>query len=233
MKTYFLTVLALMLLLASSCEKDENRTEKEFELTGFHAIDLGDAFHLDIRRGAAFEVLAEGRISDINDLELRVENGVLKGKYQPGQANRGRTNIQITLPRLVTLRLGGATETRLQGFTATNEDLDLIVEGASELEADIDYRYISLDISGSSDVDLEGTATVLETTVSGASDLKAADLHVPTVIADVSGASDADLYVTQSLTGSASGASTIWYAGNPPTVQVSVTGNSHLNKRNP
>ena len=233
MKTYLFTLLAFLLLLASGCEKDENRTEKKFDLTGFHAIDLGDAFKLDIRQGSDFEIVAEGRTTDISDLELRVENGVLKGKYLPGHNNRGRTNISITLPRLVTLHLGGATETVLKGFTDGNEDLDLIVEGASELRADIEYRYLYLNVSGASDVEITGTALILETNVSGASDLKAVDLDVPSVIADVSGASDADLYATQSLTGSASGASTIWYSGNPAAIDVAVTGNSHLKKRNP
>lgn len=228
----------LLLLLAiagifsfTACEEDRSEEiEKTYDLSGFTEIDLGDAFRIEISKGDSYEVKARGTVRNLDDLEMKVVNGKLTAHYEPFHNSRNRTEITIQLPKLTYLRLSGATETDLNGFFSTTENLKLSVDGASKLDADMEWKSLDLKVSGASEVQLSGEATEVEADINGASRFYGSNFRTKNFETQVSGVSKAHVNVTQALTGSASGNSEIRYSGNPTNVQVDVSGNSKLGK---
>jgi len=229
-KLLLLAALASTLFFTACEEDNSEKIEKSYDLSGFTEINLGDAFRINISKGTTYEVSARGTVRDIDDLQLKVVNGKLSGQYNNNHNNRKRTEITIQLPELTYLRLSGATDTNLSGFTNQNEDLKLVIDGASALDADMELNDLDLNISGASEVTLNGAAQDVQANISGASRLFGSSFRMETMDANVSGVSKASVNVVQSLKGSVSGNSEIRYKGNPTTVQVEVSGGSTLGK---
>ena len=78
--------------------------------------------------------------------------------------------------------------------------------------------------TGASDVKLDGNVDELLGDMTGASDLRAKNLHAKTVGISITGAADAEIDVSDSLKISITGAGTVNYHGNPPTIQKHITG---------
>ena len=233
MKFKLLLLLTIAGILSfTACEEDHSEEiEKTYDLSGFTKIDLGDAFRIEISKGDTYEVKARGTVRNLDDLEMKVVNGKLMAHYEPFHNSRNRsTEITIQLPKLTYLRLSGATETDLNGFFSTTESLELSVDGASKLDADMQWKSLDLKVSGASEIQLSGEATEVEAGINGASRFYGSNFRTKNFEAQVSGVSKAHLNVTQALTGSASGNSEIRYSGNPANVQVEVSGNSNLGK---
>ncbi len=229
-KFFMLAALASTLLF-TSCEEDTTEeTSKTYDLSGFTEIDLGDAFIIEIEKGNAFEVKARGTTRNLDELELKVVNGRLTAKYDPYRNNRKHTALTIQLPKLSYLKLSGATETDLRGFFSSTDSLKLSVDGASELDSDMQWKYLELTVSGASDVTLDGVTKEVKMEVSGTSKLIASNLRTETVQANVSGVSRVNVNVLSTLVGNVSGNSELLYLGNPTTLQVEVSGNSKLTK---
>lgn len=218
-------------LVFTSCEDTfTEKVEREYDLAGFTEVDLGAAFRIEITQGNSFRVEARGTVRDINDLELRVINGRLVGSYEPDRNNRKRTEIRIQMPTLTALSLHGASDTRLYGFEAENDSLELRVSGASELDALMTWKYLDLTISGASEVNLEGTTPTVVAEIDGASKFRGNNFRTDNFAIELSGVSKADVNVLTKLTGTISGNSELRYIGNPATLDVDVKDNSKLRK---
>lgn len=149
------------------------------------------------------------------------------------------------------LELSGATDFNVDSISCNTFNLD--ISGASEfifsdvLEASTCHFDISgasqlnllkwtgttaeFDISGASSVTIhDGTAQNIDFDVSGASVIEMPSFYVSTAKVDVSGASTLKVGVNESITGEASGASTVIYYGDPTTNKVQLSGSSTCTK---
>ena len=91
---------------------------------------------------------------------------------------------------------------------------------------------LGLELTGASVVNLKGTTENLRIRASGASDIKDFDLQTDNCIAKISGASDVRITAMKSISASASGASTLYYKGNPEKSDVSASGASSISQKN-
>lgn len=229
-KLLLLAAIASTLLFTSCQEDTTEEISKTYDLTDFTEIELGDAFKIGISKGNTFEVKAFGTVRNLDELQFKVVNGKLTAKYEPYRNNRKRTEITIQLPALTYLKLSGATDTDLSGFFSSTDSLKLSVDGASEFDADMEWKYLALNIGGASDVTLDGVTKEVKVEVSGTSHLIANNLRTENVQANVSGVSRVNVNVLKSLVGNVSGNSELRYLGNPTTLQVEISGNSKLTK---
>jgi hypothetical protein len=90
---------------------------------------------------------------------------------------------------------------------------------------------LELDCSGASNLYLSGFAEEMTFESSGASELHAYDLETHHCDLDISGASEAQVYAVKSLSVSASGASDVYYKGDPERISQHVSGASSLHQR--
>ena len=88
-----------------------------------------------------------------------------------------------------------------------------------------------MDLSGSSDAAISGSANVLNIESSGASDIKGFGLVTEVCNAKVSGASDINITVNKELNVNASGASDVYYKGTAEVKDKHTSGASSVVKK--
>ncbi len=108
----------------------------------------------------------------------------------------------------------------------------VLLNGAVSLSAsNLSGHDLKLESNGASSVVVDGSVTNLEANLSGATRLNATSLHSQTATVSLSGACYADVTVTETLNGSISGAGVLTYAGNPKSVEKSVSGVGRIQAR--
>ncbi len=108
----------------------------------------------------------------------------------------------------------------------------VLLNGAVSLSAsNLSGHDLKLESNGASSVVVDGAVTNLEANLSGATRLNGTSLHSQTATVSLSGACYADVTVTETLNASISGAGALTYAGNPKSVEKSVSGVGRIQAR--
>lgn len=171
----------------------------------------------------------------LDGMRTEVNNGILFISYDGRNfrlnANR-KLRVYISFKNLESLEASGASR-----FIFSNmfEDTSIKVElsGASEIKGTVRFSNLVLNISGASTVKVDGTVENLKINASGASDVKNYNLIVDNCVAELSGASDVRITVNKSLSARATGASTLYYKGNPEKSGINSSGASNVSQKNP
>jgi hypothetical protein len=203
-------------------------TSKTFEQKDFDELSMGHAFHVTVKKSNTFRVKVTGDKRDVEDLILRNLNGNLKITYSNWRVTRRRMDIEIDMPILKKADFSGASVSKIDDFGDRN-DLRLELSGASKATFEGGFNNYTMDISGASVLELNGTTKTIDAEVSGASVINAFTLKADEVYLDVSGASKAKVDVAKLLKVDASGASTVYYRGNPK-VESKTSGASKVEK---
>jgi hypothetical protein len=232
----YLTAYALVLLSAivfSSCDETEDpgpvqEAEKEFAVTEFDRLEMGDAFNINVEQGNFFEVTVRGDRRNVDDLSVTKEGTTLVVRYDDNRNRRHDTYITITMPAITAVNFSGASDSRISGFYDL-ASFSMYLSGASVSQLDVNVAQLDVVLSGASYLNIRGEGEGLDAKLSGASTLKA--FHFPVTVADInaSGASDAQVSASNTLHATASGASDIRYRGNP-SVTADVSGGSAVNQ---
>ncbi|MCU0509526.1 MAG: DUF2807 domain-containing protein [Anaerolineae bacterium] len=205
---------------------------EEYDFTGFTRVAVGSAFEVDINQGDAYAVAVTVDDNLVQHLDVRMDGDTLRIGLKPALRFSFRNTTlraEITMPDVEALDLSGATRTRLDGFSS-DKTVDVEVSGASQLTGDMTSGAMNVEASGASRVELSGETGNLDARASGASTLRLQDLASGDTRVDASGASTIVVNPSGRLTGDASGASTVRYAGSPATVQVDTSGASSVRK---
>jgi Putative auto-transporter adhesin, head GIN domain len=205
-----------------------DEVRQDITLGNFDRIQMGSAFKINIIQGNTFKIIATGDRTDVNDLDLYVRNGVLRGGYRSNTRNqRYSMKIDITMPSLVGVDFSGATTAEVSRFVANGFDISL--SGASKLNLDISTPKMTFDVSGASQFIPYGNAQKVSGDLSGASSVNAYNFITDEISISVSGASNARVEAAKYLKANVSGASKLQYRGNPVT-DFSITGASSVDK---
>jgi hypothetical protein len=204
------------------------------EVGEFTAIKISGGIDLLLKQGDEVGVAVSAKdLDDRDDIKTEVEDGVLKIYFKNTMGwTRGDKKLRayVSFKTLAKLTASGACDTELSGIL-TVQDFELEVSGASDFKGEVKIENLLIKQSGASDVKISGSATNLKITCSGASDCKAYDLQSVNCDAHSSGASDIRVSVTTSLKAHASGASSVFYKGNPTQKDISESGASDVKQR--
>lgn len=139
-------------------------------------------------------------------------------------------NAEVHMPVLVGLDLSGASEARVDsGFTSA-QPLDVTLSGASLVTLNgLSCSAVNADLSGASTLSISGSTTSETVVVSGASTANLLGCAAARATVAVSGASEAWINASQ-ISLSASGASKLYYLGNPSIQTNNLSGASVLVK---
>lgn len=208
-------------------------TTKDYDFSGFTKVSVGSAFQTTITRGEGYRVSVTVDDNLVEYLDVHVDGATLNIGLKPS-LRLGFGNItakaEITMPDVEALDLSGATRTQVSGFSNT-KTVDVEVSGASRLNGDMTTGQLQLHVSGASTVEITGTTGPLDIEASGASTIRldnytSTDTHVR-----ASGASNITVNASGKISGDASGASTIRYAGSPASVLVDTSGASSVKQK--
>lgn len=144
-----------------------------------------------------------------------------------------KTPIKIVLPytQLTSLDLSGAIK-----FTTDDEvvfdskKFSVDASGASEISLSLKTNTTELDLSGASEITISGFSNSFHIDASGASTINADKFEVNNIFVESSGASTFLLNVVDEIDLDISGASKIFYRGNPKKIKQSISGASKISK---
>jgi hypothetical protein len=258
-RTYFAaslaTVLATVMLLAGCSSLGSTVTETK-EFANFTSIDVRDTFQVEITQADSFSISITAQKDLLDYVSVTQEGEMLKIKLNPRHPftdftiGRKALKIKITMPAISGLSLSGATRGAISGFKST-ESFHLNVSGASYLSIDnVEVGDTEFDISGSSivsgsleaddakfvvsgvsQVDLKGSANNFTLTAPDASILNLLEFTVNVANINLGGASEATIDVKEKLDAILSGATKLYFHGNPTMGKISVTGAATIKNR--
>lgn len=177
-------------------------------------IAMPQLTELDISGAADGEVAGFNSVDDL-DIEL-------SGASTLELANMATGDIDF--------EISGASE--VEGDIKAGGDVTFDMSGASEVDADIEaVGDVELDMSGASRLEMKGSARNLRIEASGASHVDMDNFSVHDASIEFSGASQATIMLDGKLDVSLSGASQLYYVGEPAIREFDITGGSKLEKK--
>jgi hypothetical protein len=186
-----------------------SKTEQR-NVSGFREIEAGGAVNLEVDAGNEFSVTVEADDNLLQYIKTEVNGNSLKiyseGKISP----TAKLNVKISMPALEGLDISGASDAKVVNVKADS----------FELKA-----------SGASEITINGEANDLKAEASGASEINAENLRAENATVDASGASSAIVSANDTLDVEASGASKIYYTGEPKNIKQNASGASSINKK--
>ncbi|MDQ6761123.1 MAG: DUF2807 domain-containing protein [Bacteroidota bacterium] len=237
MKTILIALFTTLCCTAFSQQNIINDANAEVRnVSSFSGIKVSGGIDIYLSQSDNYALAvsaAEGKYRD--NIKIEIKSGVLTIWYDSEKMGwtRGdkRLKAYISFKTLESLEASGACDIRINGTIEVNT-LSLKLSGASDIEGSVKLNNMTMELSGASTVKINGTAQNLKLNSSGASDLKNYDLVVENCLAVVSGASDIKITVTNSISASASGASSLYYKGNPEKKDIATSGASSISQRN-
>jgi hypothetical protein len=206
---------------------------REEAIADFDKVDVSHAFHVDISQGDTFSVVVRVDDNLVEYLQVVKRGETLKIGLEPGltpSVQDATMEAEVTMPELVGLELSGAVHATITGFKST-KPLDVNLSGASDLRGDIEAGDATFDASGASRVTLNGSAGNVSVEGSGASHIDLSDFAVADAGVKLSGASTATVNASGTLDVDASGASDVYYLGDPRMGDIQTSGASSVKRK--
>ena len=208
-----------------------NLETEEYAFTNFTKVEIGSAFEFEVTQSSSYNISVTANDNLIDHVQVSQDGQTLKiGLGAVPRLWFATLRASVTLPQLHGLTVSGASGGTVSGFSST-EDLDITVSGASRLTGDITAGNIEFDISGASTIQLEGSADDMVADVSGASSFNLDDFIVNNADVDFNGASSGTINLDGRLDADLSGASRLWYIGEPTMGTIDTSGASTVSKK--
>ena len=161
-------------------------------------------------------------------IEARTSGRRLHLTTRSGYAVTAKTPVTYTLtvPRLEKVSLPGSGTVKVSRFGG--DKLAVRLSGSANATfRELDYHDLSLHLSGSGTVTLDGVATKASVKVSGSGDVDASELRSLTGDVQVSGSGKVKVWATQSINARVSGSGDVRYRGEPK-VEKKVSGSGKV-----
>ena len=208
-----LALFAVVLLLAAcSVTRGSGQLATESRaVSGFSKIDLSGGGELTIQKTGTESLSISAEDNLLPRLTSEVSNDTLILGTKP--------NTTILPQQPIT-------------YTVTVKDLTgVAVSGSGNIRVpDLTTTALSISISGSGTITVNGTVEDQDLEISGSGGYEAAQLTSKTVKADISGSGTANVLATNALDVEISGSGTVTYSGNPQ-IEQEISGSGKLIKK--
>jgi len=200
--------------------------------SGFNEVEVHGALRVVVRKGDTYQVEAAGRTEDLDELRLDTSGDRLVVRQRGGSFLSGFTGskhpvlLTVTMPQLDQLKLSGACQSDVSGFSEANLALDL--SGASTARLSVQVPRLELDMSGACSAELSGSADDLRIDGTGVCQVNGLNLQTQRANIDLGGMSQARVRTSEQLTVDLSGSSSVRYAGRPGRIEKDLSGSSSL-----
>jgi hypothetical protein len=208
-----------------------NLETEEYAFTNFTEVEISTAFEFEIEQSSSYNISVTADDNVIDYVQVSQVGQTLKIRLGTVTWFGHITlRVSVAMPELSGLTVSGASRGDIYDFSST-EDLDITVSGASRVNGDITAGNVEFDISGASTIQLEGSANDMVASVSGASRLNLGGFTVNNADVGFSGASSGTVNLDGRLDANLSGASRLWYIGEPTMGDINTSGASTISKK--
>jgi serine/threonine-protein kinase len=204
---------------------------KEWDIAGFTGVEIRSTFRARIQKGDGFKISTTADDNVLPYVRVSKDGTTLKVGLQENQHYelKTRLEVEIMLPSLTTLDLGGASEGTLSGFR-NEKEVKLKVGGASKLDGSLTVDRGEFLAGGASTLVLAGSAKSARIVVGGASQLKLGEFLLKEAAIALEGASNAllDVQSDSPFMARLSGASRLSGRVHADDVDFELSGASHV-----
>jgi Putative auto-transporter adhesin, head GIN domain len=202
----------------------ETRTE-----TGFNGLEINIPGNVEVRTDSVFSIEVTCEENIIQYLETDVDDGILKIDFDRNVYGVNGLKIRVSAPNWKTFDVNGSANVGVKD-AINGIRLDVDVSGSGNIYFfDAVFEKSKISVSGSGNVELDGSGTDLDCTVSGSGDVDALDFPVKTAKVSVSGSGNVQVDVSDTLDASVSGSGDVEYQGNPE-VHSNISGSGRVRK---
>jgi hypothetical protein len=234
MKQRLLTLLAGVIMLFSSCSKDNIWGEgpvvtETRSVTRFGGVSAGIPGKVNVRIDPVFKVEVSAQQNILAVMRTRVINGILTIDFERNARVRSHDDItiNITAPSIDYLRVSGTGDIDARGNMSSNT-LDLGVSGSGSIivENAVVADKLWAKISGSGNISMTaGSARNEELRISGSGNIDLGNVPAEKAETHISGSGDMKVQLSQRLDAHISGSGSVYYRGNPViTTHISGSG---------
>ncbi|MCI5058733.1 MAG: DUF2807 domain-containing protein [Flavobacteriales bacterium] len=135
-------------------------------------------------------------------------------------------SLELITPSIEGISLNGSGNITSSG-TNTTELLEIALNGAGNIDLDLNVDQLSTELDGSGNISLIGTADDHDLEIDGSGDIKAFDLNTNTTKINIRGSGDADVNVQDYLEVKISGSGNVRYKGFP-ALEIDVEGSGDI-----
>ncbi len=223
------TAKSLITLINSSTSKsDESRT-----VSGFSGISSSGSYTIFITMGNKESLRLEGSSEMINQIETKVENGILKirNKKQMNWKSwnsGGKVFIYIEARTLHGITLSGSGDIEVSG-TVKSTGLTNTLSGSGSISQSMDAENFVAIISGSGKIMAKGKAENVKITIAGSGNFEGKELQTTNSNVKVSGSGNITITADKYLEALISGSGNIRYGGNP-SVSYTKSGSGSISR---
>ena len=196
------------------------------EISSFNELKVWGAVDIVLLQGEKESVRIEGEGSDNSPIKIENRGQTLEVHSECDDKKKNceyDLTIYLTCVNLKKINCSGASSIKTEG-NVNLANLSIDVSGATDLDLNMDVNKLKLCSSGASEIQLDGTMQDVDIKADGASKFLAEKCTMQNVKLECSGASIAKFRVEHTLEVKASGASDVFYSGNPNKVTEDVSG---------
>jgi len=227
-----------------------NHNPREIDIVDFTNVEVDCTFRVEIIKSDTYHVSIKASEKYYDHINVTKSGSTLKLSLKSGHfKSRPVLEAYIGMPVLNKLRMSGATRGKVKGFEsqekldinvsgssvlnieAATGDAILEISGASRIHGMLKSDETEMTLSGSSKARLQGSATKMVLNAWGASHLDLADYLLKDLNIHLKGASKATINVDGNLEIDLSGASKLYYTGNPKVNELQVSGASRISRK--
>jgi hypothetical protein len=228
LKRIALAVGSLMTLSATASCATPFTEDQPFDLSGFTSVDINFAMNVNIMRGDSFSVTATAAKGAAGSVLVSMDGSTLVIARKRDWRYLSKMTVNVTMPRLETLKVNGSSTAAVTGFSGGGLNIDM--NGMSTLHWDGGaFAQASIGANGASKLEFSGfTAESAVIGLNGASKMTGAAgaAKAGVLDLDLNGASFLTLDVSGSVKGIIDGASHFKYGLKPELSGLVVKGAS-------
>lgn len=217
--------------VGSAMNGSGNIVENPIMIADFTDVNIAGPFGIEIIHSETFDVILSTDENLVDRVLVSLEDRTLKLSIQaPASFFPTSLKVKISMPKINNLILTDEAKASLSGFPLI-AGFNLVLKKASSLNGYLEAENIYFDISGGSQVNLQGKAQKLQLQCTGESDVDLTDLLLKSANIRVIEASQATLNINGRFDVAAEGGSKIFYLGNPIFYNTSVSGGSTMSRK--
>ncbi len=228
--TFHFCATALAMMVLTSCSENEDAgpmVSESRSISNYQEIEVNGNFNVDISEdhGSGIRVVAPSNRMEFIETYVAGNRLIISersNKIEKDDAVR----IEISQTMLNEIELNGSGI--ISGDEIKASSTTVYMNGSGMIDLSFNVTNMNVEINGSGIIKAFGVTDYLNTTIEGSGSIQARNLESTNADAEIDGSGMIELFVTESLNATISGSGAILYWGNPPYVNVQISGSGNV-----
>jgi hypothetical protein len=184
------------------------------DVSGFTSLHVNIPAEVTVVQGDDYQVQVEAEDNLHDEIRLSTSGHRLKITSKTCLKPNMKIHVRVTMPELEELVLNG-TGNIVVPDTFRVDELDLVINGAGNIDCSLIAARVESAIHGSGNIRLTGSANSHEVRIAGSGDIQAMNMPCNTSDIRVTGSGDVFVYTIKDLEIRITGSGDVFYKGKP------------------